>query len=89
MRFGNQPMISALGLAEEVEVELTTDHARWVDRFPPRTFNLPALGRSMLEQRKLPHDNLPALFPPTAADAPAADEYAAFRVNEHSHTGGR
>jgi hypothetical protein len=43
----------------------------------------------MLEQRKLPHDNLPALFPPTAADAPAADEYAAFRVNEHSRTGGR
>ena len=43
----------------------------------------------MLEQRKLPHDNLPALFPPTAANAPAADRYAAFRVDEHSHMGGR
>jgi CheY-like chemotaxis protein len=89
LRFGNQPMISAVGLADEVEVELTTDGARWVDRFPARAFDLAALGRAMLEQRKLPHDNLPALFPPVIAHPPDVDRYAAFRVDEHSPTGGR
>ena len=89
MRFGNQPMVSALGLADEIEVELTTVQARWVDRFPARTFDLPGLGRAMLEQQKLPHDNLPALFPPAADGAPIPERYSAFRVDEHSHTGGR
>ena len=89
LRFGNQPMVSALGLTDEVEVELTTDGARWVDRFPARTFDLAGLGRAMLEQRKLPHDNLPALFPAGASDAPGADRYAAFRVDEHRSTAGR
>lgn len=89
LRFGNVPMVSAVGLADEVEVELTTDTARWVGRFPARAFDLAGLGRAMLEERKLPHDNLAALFPPDAAQTPAAHAYSAFRVDEHSHTGGR
>jgi CheY-like chemotaxis protein len=84
LRFGNQPMVSAIGLTHEVEIELTTQHARWVDRFPSRTFDLAGLGRSMLEERKLPHDNLPALFPAVRGEeGSGADRYTAFRVDEH------
>lgn len=89
MRFGNQPMVSALGLADEVEVELTTLNNRWVDRFPARTFDLAGLGRAMLEQHKLPHDNLAALFPPVADETPMPGSYSTFRVDEHTHTPGR
>lgn len=91
LRFGNQPLVSAIGLADEVEVELTTDTARWVDRFPARTFDLAALGRAMLQQSKLPHDNLAFLFPPVmvVAAARVEDRYSAFRVDEHARTGGR
>lgn len=64
LRFGNQPMVTALGFADAVEVELTTQTERWVDRFDPETFDVAALGRAMLDERKLPHDNLPQLFPP-------------------------
>lgn len=88
LRYGNQPLVSAIGLADEVEVELTTDSARWVGRFPVRTFDLAALGRGMLEQRKLPHDNLAALFPPPEADAMARERYSTFRVDERSPTPG-
>lgn len=89
LRFGNQPLVSAIGLADEVEVELTTDTARWVDRFAPRTFDLAALGRAMLEQRKLPHDNLAFLFPPIVAETRVEDHYSAFRVDEQARTGGQ
>jgi hypothetical protein len=73
LRYGNLPLVSAIGMADQVEVELTTDVARWVDRFPCRTFDLGGLGAAMLSQRKLPHDNLPQLFP---VDAPAEDRPA-------------
>lgn len=63
LRYGNLPMVSALGLAEEIEVELTTHQARWVGRFAPGSFDLPSLGMAMLDERKLPHDNLSQLFP--------------------------
>ncbi|HJP71210.1 MAG TPA: response regulator [Candidatus Limnocylindria bacterium] len=88
LRYGNQPIVSAIGLADEVEVELTTDSARWVGRFPVHSFDLAGLGRTMLEQRKLPHDNLPALFPPPGTHANAAERYSSFRVDERSRTGG-
>lgn len=72
LRYGNQPMVSALGLTEEalVEVELTTSRERWVDRFPKGTFDVAALGHAMLDERKLPHDNLPQLFPPLGGAPP-------------------
>ncbi|HET8777313.1 MAG TPA: response regulator [Candidatus Limnocylindria bacterium] len=89
LRYGNQPMITAIGLADEVEVELTTDSARWVGHFPAHSFDLPSLGRAMLEQRKLPHDNLSALFPSIAADPTTRERYSTFRVDERSPTGGR
>lgn len=86
LRYGNQPMISAIGLSDEVEVELTTLHARWVDRFPAGSFDLAALGAAMLEERKLPHDNLPHLFPAERSGAPttARDPYAVFGIGDES-----
>ena len=45
----------------------------------------------MLQQSKLPHDNLAFLFPPVmvVAAARVEDRYSAFRVDEHARTGGR
>lgn len=55
--------MTAIGLGDDVEVELTTRSAPWVDRFSRDAFDIGALGRSMLDERELPHDNLPRLFP--------------------------
>ncbi|HEX2884032.1 MAG TPA: hypothetical protein VHQ42_05605 [Candidatus Limnocylindria bacterium] len=82
LRFGDQPIVTALGLGAEVELELTTSGGRWVDRFPRDTFDVGALGRAMLEERRLPHDNLPRLFPPerTPGGHPDASS-TAFRID--------
>lgn len=79
LRYGNQPMVTALGFGDAVEVELTTQTERWVDRFGPETFDVAALGRAMLDEQKLPHDNLAQLFPPPS-DAATERVMRHFRV---------
>ncbi|HEU5325146.1 MAG TPA: hypothetical protein VFV59_04610 [Candidatus Limnocylindria bacterium] len=63
LHFGSFPIVTALGIGVAVEVELTTESFRWVDVFAPEQFDFAELGRAMLEERQLPHDNLPLLFP--------------------------
>lgn len=63
LRYNDQPAITALGFGEEIEVELTTRDGRWVGRFQRGAVDLAGLGQAMLDERKLPHDNLSALFP--------------------------
>lgn len=63
LRHGDGPRVTALSIGEEVEVELTTSSRRWVDRFPPDAFDVGSLGRAMLDEEELPHDNLRRLFP--------------------------
>jgi twitching motility two-component system response regulator PilH len=82
LRYTNQPMVTALGLSDEVEVELTTDLQRWVGRSPCNAFDVGALGSAMLEERRLPHDNLPQLFPPRRAAASVGGAISSFRVGE-------
>lgn len=77
LRYGDQPMVSALGIGEEIVVELTTRLNRWVDRFARDAFDLAGLGHAMLDERKLSHDNLSLLFPPRARE-----QAAAFHVAE-------
>jgi hypothetical protein len=65
------PKVTAIAIGERgdaIEVELTTRDGRWVDRFPADAFDIASLGDAMLEERELPHDNLPRLFPAAAAD---------------------
>jgi hypothetical protein len=71
IRFGDLPRVTAIALGEVVEVELTCRDRRWIDRFPLGGFDVAALGHVMLDERELPHDNLPRLFPPDA-EPPAA-----------------
>jgi two-component system, chemotaxis family, chemotaxis protein CheY len=82
LRFGDQPMVTAIGLGPDVAVELTTLAGRWVDRFAIGTFDVGALGRAMLDERKLPHDNLPRLFPPVTGVTREAG-MAAIRIGGH------
>ena len=64
LRIGESPKVTAIGINDdEVEVELSARSGRWVDRFPCDSFDVSALGRAMLEESELPHDNLPRLFP--------------------------
>jgi hypothetical protein len=64
IRYGESPKVTALALnATGVAVELTCRSGRWVDRFPPDAFDVAALGRAMLDEKELPHDNLGKLFP--------------------------
>jgi CheY-like chemotaxis protein len=79
LRFGDQPMVTAVGLGGDVAVELTTLAGRWVDRFAIGAFDVAALARAMLDERKLPHDNLPRLFPPVTV-AGRESGMAAIRI---------
>lgn len=63
LRHGDSPRVTALAIGQEVEVELTTNSRQWVDRFPPNAFDVGKLGRAMLDEEELPHDNLARLFP--------------------------
>ena len=64
IRYGESPKVTALALnSSGVAVELTCRSGRWVDRFPPDAFDVAALGRAMLDEKELPHDNLGKLFP--------------------------
>lgn len=63
LQFNDAPMISAIAIGSEVDVEITTRDGRWVDRFPLGTFDVVAAVEAMLDERRLPHDNLPRLFP--------------------------
>jgi hypothetical protein len=66
LRIGESPKVTAIAIKDdEVEVELCARSGRWVDRFPSDSFDVSALGRAMLEEHELPHDNLPRLFPTT------------------------
>lgn len=61
------PRVTAIAIGEagdDIQVELTTRDSRWIDRFSPDAFDIASLGDAMLEERELPHDNLPRLFPP-------------------------
>ncbi len=65
IRFGESPKVTALAInSGGVAVELTCRSGRWVDRFAPDAFDIAALGRAMLDEKELPHDNLGKLFPP-------------------------
>lgn len=68
IRSGESPKVTALaiGLAT-VAVELTCRSGRWVDRFPLHAFDVAGLGKAMLDERGLPHDNLQMLFPPAGS----------------------
>lgn len=64
MRHGRGLRVTAIGIGEEeIEVELAMEGGHWVDRFPCTSLDLAEVGRAMLEQRELPHDNLTLLFP--------------------------
>ena len=67
IRYGESPKVTALALSSSaLAVELTCRTGRWVDRFPVDAFDVAGLGHAMLDERALPHDNLRALFPPSA-----------------------
>lgn len=63
IRFTNLPRVTAVALGNDIEVELTCREVRWIDRFALDSFDVAALGHTMLDERELPHDNLPRLFP--------------------------
>lgn len=63
IRFTNSPRVTALALGKDIEVELTCRDVRWIDHFALGSFDVAALGRTMLDEHELPHDNLPRLFP--------------------------
>ncbi len=69
IRYGESPKVTALAInSGGVAVELTCRSGRWVDRFPPDAFDVAALGRAMLDEQELPHDNLGKLFPVRTGD---------------------
>jgi hypothetical protein len=64
LRIGESPKVTAIAINHDaIEVELSARSGRWVDRFPCDSFDVSALGRAMLDEHELPHDNLPRLFP--------------------------
>lgn len=64
LHFGGSSKVTALAIERtEVAVELTAEDTRWVDRFAHDAFDVAALAHAMLDERGLPHDNLPRLFP--------------------------
>jgi hypothetical protein len=64
LRVGESPKVTAIAINHDrIEVELSARSGRWVDRFPSDSFDVSALGRAMLDEHELPHDNLPRLFP--------------------------
>lgn len=64
LHYGESLKITALHFGgSTVAIELTCRTGRWVDHFPLDAFDIAAVGRAMLDERSLPHDNLPLLFP--------------------------
>jgi hypothetical protein len=68
LHIGESPRVTAIAIGiDDIEVELSARTGRWVDRFPCDAFDVSALGRAMLDEQELPHDNLRRLFPAGAA----------------------
>lgn len=68
IRSGESPKVTALAIGPStMAVELTCRTGRWVDRFPLHAFDVAGLGKTMLDEHALPHDNLAMLFPPPAS----------------------
>lgn len=62
LRENHQPLISALLIDWRVVVELSSLEGRWTGEFEIDELDLAELGRTMIEQRRLAHDNLRLLF---------------------------
>jgi len=63
LRHGRSARVTAIAIGGEIEVELSVEGGHWVDRFPRASFDVGRLGRAMLDEEELPHDNLRLLFP--------------------------
>ena len=62
LRETHTPQITAIQIAERVTVELASVEGRWAGEYDLDELDLAELGRAMLEERRLPHDNLRFLF---------------------------
>ena len=62
LRETHNPLIGAVQVADAVVVELCSREGRWTGRFELGELDLAELGRAMIEERHLPHDNLRFLF---------------------------
>jgi hypothetical protein len=56
------PLIAAVQVSDAVVVELCSKEGRWTGRFELGELDLAEIGRAMIEERHLPHDNLRFLF---------------------------
>ena len=66
LRYGNAPRITAIGIGDEIEVELTSSSGRWLGTFDLNEIDVERLGVAMIDEAELPHDNLRRLFGPDA-----------------------
>ena len=62
LRENREPLISAILIDWRVVVELCSLEGRWIGEFAIDELDLAELGRTMIDQRHLPHDNLRFLF---------------------------
>jgi len=62
LRETHNPLIGAIQVADAVVVELCSLEGRWTGRFELGELDLAEIGRAMIEERHLPHDNLRFLF---------------------------
>jgi hypothetical protein len=74
LRENHTPLISAILIDWRIVVELCSVEGRWIGEFEIDELDLAELGRAMIDQRRLPHDNLRFLFgrAPEAAPRRAA-----------------
>ncbi len=61
-RTNHNPQITAIQIEDRVVVELCSVEGRWSGEFGLEELDVAELGRAMLEERHLPHDNLRFLF---------------------------
>lgn len=62
LRENHTPLISAILIDWRVVVELCSVEGRWIGEFELDELDVAELGRAMIDQRRLPHDNLRFLF---------------------------
>ena len=62
LRYGDAPRITAIGIGDEIEVELTSSSGRWLGTFRLDEIDVERLGVAMIDEAELPHDNLRRLF---------------------------
>ena len=62
LRENHTPLISAILIDWRIVVELCSLEGRWIGEFEIDELDLAELGRAMIGQRRLPHDNLRYLF---------------------------